>query len=256
MAYIFATYSFRGKSVLHALLTIPFVMPTVVVASAFLALVGQGGMLNQALQRWFGFATAPLQLEHSLALILAAHVFLMSVLSSVPLAGFEDAKSPSSGICRGPGRTPLVHLCDGDTAAAAAQPSCCKPASLSVLFYQLRAILILGGPSFATLEVEIYRQAVYYFNLPVAATLTIAQLVVTFTIMIIYTRMQARTSRQLRTPGREDRQATAHVAAVDDDYCWRSALRWSDCWRPWPHWPGAASRWEGRRHCNTMPHWA
>lgn len=62
-------------------------------------------------------------------------------------------------------------------------------------------ILILGGPTFATLEVEIYRQAVYYFNLPVAATLTVAQLMVTFTIMIIYTRMRARTSRQLRLPG-------------------------------------------------------
>jgi thiamine transport system permease protein len=33
-------------------------------------------------------------------------------------------------------------------------------------------ILILGGPTFATLEVEIYRQAVNYFNLPLAALLS------------------------------------------------------------------------------------
>jgi thiamine transport system permease protein len=202
MAYIFATYSFRGKSVLHALLTIPFVMPTVVVASAFLALVGQGGMLNQALQRWFGFATAPLQLEHSLALILAAHVFFNVSVIIRTVGGFWSTLNP--------------HLAESAAVLGARPWSTFVTVTLPLLLPSLLAasllvflfcftsfgvILILGGPSFATLEVEIYRQAVYYFNLPVAATLTIAQLAVTFSIMIIYTRMQARTSRQLRMPG-------------------------------------------------------
>ena len=202
MAYIFATYSFRGKTVLHALFTIPFVMPTVVVAAAFLALVGQNGMLNQALQRLFGLNTAPLQLEHSLALILAAHVFFNVSVVIRTVGGFWSTLNP--------------HLAESAAMLGARPwrsfmtitlplllPSLLAASLLVFLFCftSFGVILILGGPTYATLEVEIYRQAVNYFNLPVAATLTVAQLIVTFTIMIVYTRMQARTSRQLRLPG-------------------------------------------------------
>src|SRR3972149_4012974 len=39
-AYVFACYAFRGKALIRALTTIPFVLPTVVVAAAFSALIG------------------------------------------------------------------------------------------------------------------------------------------------------------------------------------------------------------------------
>jgi thiamine transport system permease protein len=54
--------------------------------------------------------------------------------------------------------------------------------------------LILGGPRFATLEVEIYRQTVNLFNLPVAATLSIVQIIFTFGLMWLYTQLQAKTT--------------------------------------------------------------
>jgi thiamine transport system permease protein len=59
-------------------------------------------------------------------------------------------------------------------------------------FTSFGVILILGGPHFATLEVEIYRQTVNFFNLPLAAALSIVQIFFTFTLMWIYTRLQAR----------------------------------------------------------------
>ena len=59
-------------------------------------------------------------------------------------------------------------------------------------FTSFGVILILGGPRFATLEVEIYRQAVNLFRLPMAAALALVQMVLTFAIMALYTRMQAR----------------------------------------------------------------
>src|SRR5688500_18757109 len=40
-AYVFARFKFPGKSLLLSLATLPFVRPTVVVAAAFLALIGQ-----------------------------------------------------------------------------------------------------------------------------------------------------------------------------------------------------------------------
>ena len=58
-------------------------------------------------------------------------------------------------------------------------------------------ILILGGPHFATLEVEIYRQAVHLFNLPMAAALSVIQIVFTFALMWVYTALQRRVAVDL-----------------------------------------------------------
>src|SRR3546814_15629370 len=39
-AHVLATYEFRGRRAISALVTVPFVLPTVVVGAAFLALLG------------------------------------------------------------------------------------------------------------------------------------------------------------------------------------------------------------------------
>jgi thiamine transport system permease protein len=39
-AYVMARYTFRGKSLISALTLVPFVMPTVIVAAGFMALIG------------------------------------------------------------------------------------------------------------------------------------------------------------------------------------------------------------------------
>ena len=41
-AYVLARYEFPGRRVVRALVTVPFVLPTVVVGSAFAALLGAG----------------------------------------------------------------------------------------------------------------------------------------------------------------------------------------------------------------------
>ncbi|MCU0490609.1 MAG: hypothetical protein MUD01_03285, partial [Chloroflexaceae bacterium] len=74
-AYAFARYEFPGKGLLRAIASVPFVMPTVVVAAAFAALLGPRGLLNSALQGLFDLRQPPLQLQNTLAIILLAHVF-------------------------------------------------------------------------------------------------------------------------------------------------------------------------------------
>jgi thiamine transport system permease protein len=54
-------------------------------------------------------------------------------------------------------------------------------------FTSFGTVLILGGPRLATLEVEIYRQAVHLFNLPIAAALSLVQIIFTFALMAVYT---------------------------------------------------------------------
>ncbi|MDQ3553773.1 MAG: iron ABC transporter permease, partial [Chloroflexota bacterium] len=75
-AYVFARYRFRGKRLLRAATTIPFVLPTVVVASAFLALLGPRSPLND-LAAALGAPGPVVRLEGSLWAILLAHVFYL-----------------------------------------------------------------------------------------------------------------------------------------------------------------------------------
>src|SRR5207344_338478 len=61
-AYVFARFDFPGRRLISALAIVPFVLPTVVVAAAFLALFGSRGVLG-------------IRIDHSIFAILAAHVF-------------------------------------------------------------------------------------------------------------------------------------------------------------------------------------
>lgn len=65
-AYVFARFEFPGKQLLRAVVTVPFVLPTVVVGTAFLALVGRGGLLDEL---W------GVRLDTTVWAILLAHVF-------------------------------------------------------------------------------------------------------------------------------------------------------------------------------------
>jgi len=59
-------------------------------------------------------------------------------------------------------------------------------------FTSFGVVLILGGYQFATLEVEIYRQAVDLFDLPLAAALAVVQLVGVTVALYAYSRFQER----------------------------------------------------------------
>jgi thiamine transport system permease protein len=52
---------------------------------------------------------------------------------------------------------------------------------------------LLGGARFSTLEVEIYKQAISFFNMPLAAVLSILQMLCTLAFSILYSRLIPRT---------------------------------------------------------------
>ena len=206
LAYCFAHYTFPGKSLLRALTTIPFVMPTVVVAAAFTALVGRQGMLNQGWQWLFAgvqglgllptqWAAPPLDLLGSVWIILLAHAFYNVSVIIRTVGGFWSTLSPrlreaAAVLGASPWgvffRVTLPLLLPSIIAAGLLVFLFC--------FTSFGVVLILGGIGFATLEVEIYRQAVNLFNLPIAAFLSLLQMALTFIVMAFYTRLQARVS--------------------------------------------------------------
>jgi thiamine transport system permease protein len=192
-AYVFSRYIFPGKSLLQALITIPFVLPTVVVAVAFTALLGPQGRLNLALMALLGLDRPPLDLEGSLAAILLAHVFYNVVLV-VRMVGahwanldptlVEAARMLGAGRFRAFRAVTLPLL--GPSLGAAAL------LTFIFCFTSFGVVLLLGGGHYATLEVEIYYRTVYLFDLPLAAALAMAQILLTFGLMSAYSRIQLR----------------------------------------------------------------
>ena len=197
-AYVFARYQFWGKTTLQALTTIPFVLPTVVVANAFTAWLGPDGRLNLILMRLWELEQPPLDLEFTIWMILLAHVFYNYTVVLRLVGGFWANLNPRlEEAARVLGASPREVLWQVTlpllTPAIAA-------AGLLVFIFSFTSfgvILILGGPRFATLEVEIYRQTVNLFNLPVAAVLSLVQIIFTFGLMWVYTRLQAKTALPL-----------------------------------------------------------
>ncbi len=198
-AYIFARYDFRGANVLRALTTIPFLMPTIVVATAFSALLGPRGVLNLTLMQWFQLDTPPIQIMHTLGIIVLAHTFYNFTIVLRIVGGFWanlDPQIENAARVLGANRWQTFwHI-----TLPLIAPSVIA-ASLLVFIFDFTSfgvILILGGPRLATLEVEIYRQTVNLFNLPLAAALSLVQLIATFTLMVAYTHLQARLAQPLR----------------------------------------------------------
>jgi thiamine transport system permease protein len=218
-AFVFARYRFPGKSVLRALTAIPFVMPAMVVAAAFSALLGPRGWLNIQLMAWFGLSRAPIQAQQTIWLILLAHAFYNTTVVVRLVGGFWanlDPRLSEAARVLGGGRLRVFR----EITLPLLLPAVGASALLVFLFCftSFGVILILGGPHFATLEVEIYRQAVTLFRLPEAAALCLVQMLLTFAIMAIYTRAQAQAAVPLNLRPAESTAAppttAPHIAGV------------------------------------------
>lgn len=175
-AVVFTRYTFPLKRVLMSLATLPFVLPTVVVALAFDALLDTDG----------------------LPAIFLAHVFYNFAVALRMISGFWANQSPrveeSARVLGAHGwrmwwtvRLPLLR------------PALIASAALVFIFTftSFGVILLLGGLRYATLEVEIYWQAVSIFDLNTAAALSLVQLLFMFAMMSVYTRLQRQTQVEL-----------------------------------------------------------
>jgi thiamine transport system permease protein len=198
-AYVFGRYQFRGQSLLRALTTIPFLMPTIVVAPAFVALLGTRGVLNLALMSAFHLDAPPLKLVETIWIIFIAHVLYNYTIVLRLVGGFWSNLDPQfEDAARVLGASPRRVFWNVTLPLLA--PALLAAALLVFIFdfTSFGIILLLGGARLATLEVEIYRQTANLFNLPLAAALSILQISFAFIFMLIYTRVQARLAVPLK----------------------------------------------------------
>jgi thiamine transport system permease protein len=194
-AYLLARYEFRGKSLILALTGISFVLPTLVVAAAFNAILGPRGWANLALMDLFGLTQPPIQFVNTFLAILTAHVFYNTTIVLRLVGDYWshlDPRMSQAAKVLGAGRwQTLRHV-----TLPLLMPAITTAALLIFIFdfTSFGVILVLGGPRFATLEVEIYNQTIGLFNLPLAAALAVIQLVFTLGLTIYYTRLSANLS--------------------------------------------------------------
>ncbi len=192
-AFLFARFNFRGKSLLRTLTAIPFMLPTVVVAAGFNAWLGPRGWFNLALQNLLGLDSPPITFVGTLGAILAAHVFYNATIIIRIVGNTLSRLDPRlDQAARSLGASPrrlFWHV-----TLPMLRPSLLAASLLVFLFdfTSFGVILLLGGPQFATLEVEIYYQALTFFNLPLAAWLSLIQLLCTLAFSIIYSRLVIR----------------------------------------------------------------
>ena len=190
-AYLFARYQFRGKSFLRALTAVPFMLPTVVVAAGFSALLGPRGLIPTL------FPLFSFPFIGTLTAILIAHVFYNTTIIVRVVGNALSSLDPKLEAAARSLGADSFHVW-WNVILPILRPSILASSLLVFLFdfTSFGVVLLLGGPQFATLEVEIYLRVVRLPDLPLAALLSIIQLICTLTISLIYTRVVAHTSIQ------------------------------------------------------------
>ena len=206
-AYVLGRYRFRGRNLVGALVVVPFVLPTVVVALAFLAILPDG-------------------IERGWVPILIAHAFF-NVAVVVRIVGTYwanlDPRVSEAAATLGAGPSARLR----EITAPLLAPALAAAAAIVFLFSftSFGIVLILGGPRYATIEAEIYNQAVRLFDLRAAAVLSIVQLACVVATVWVAMRLE----RRLAAPGplRAERDTLRPVRTLRERVDRRCQSRWA-----------------------------
>ncbi|HUV10931.1 MAG TPA: iron ABC transporter permease [Acidimicrobiia bacterium] len=170
-AYVLSRLEFPGRTLIRALVTVPFVLPTVVVGSAFLGL----------------------GVEPSVGAILLAHVFFnyaVVVRTVGALWSNLDPHQEDAARVLGASRARAFVA----VTLPALRPAILAATAITFLFTftSFGVILVLGPPTRATIETEIYRQTAQLLDLRTAAALSVTQLLVIAALLLVIARLTGR----------------------------------------------------------------
>jgi thiamine transport system permease protein len=166
-------YQFFGRRIFFALVTVPFVLPTVAVGAAFIAVL-------------------PKALHHSTLAIILAHIFFnISIVVRTVGPRWNSIDDQLIDSARTLGATPFqtwrhVIMPLGKNAIFSA-----TALTFFMCFSSYGIITILGGPGLATLDIEIYRRAVQLGDLSGATVLAIAQMLLIAVAFFLWSRSRS-----------------------------------------------------------------
>ena len=178
-----ARLRFRGQRLVRALATVPFVLPTVVVAAAFEGLFDRFGLSGGG----------AVNLRHTVWAILMAHVFFnyAVVLRTVGAHWAAlDARVEDQARVLGASRPQVFR----QVVLPRLAPSIAAASAIVFLFSftSFGVVLVLGGPARATIETEIYRYAVVRLDLATAAALAVVQLGAVVALVVVSNALERR----------------------------------------------------------------
>ena len=178
-----ARLRFRGQRLVRALATVPFVLPTVVVAAAFEGLFDRFGLSGGG----------AVNLRHTVWAILMAHVFFnyAVVLRTVGAHWAAlDARVEDQARVLGASRPEVFR----QVVLPRLAPSIAAASAIVFLFSftSFGVVLVLGGPARATIETEIYRYAIVRLDLSTAAALAVVQLAAVVVLVVVSNALERR----------------------------------------------------------------
>ena len=179
-AYVFARYNFRGRELLIGLLTALFVLPTVVMGAAFLALL-------------------PTFVDRTVWAVIGAHVvFNLAVVVRVVGTMWEHLPTDmeAAAATLGANRWRVFT----EISFPLIRPAVAAAAAIVFLFTftSFGVIRVLGAAGTRTIEVEIWRRTTQLGEISEAAVLAILQLGILAIVIFWSTTAQRRHSRALR----------------------------------------------------------
>jgi len=178
-AWVIARFDFAGRRLLLSLLTAVFVLPTVVMGAAFLALL-------------------PDSLDRTVWAVIGAHiVFNLAVVVRTVGTVWEHLPADMEDAAATLGASPLVVF--REITLPLIRPAVTAAAAIIFLFTftSFGVIRVLGAPGTRTIEVEVWRRATQLGQVDQAAVLALLQLVVLGLLAVWSARSARRHSRAL-----------------------------------------------------------
>lgn len=187
LAYLLYRRSFPGRTLVRGLVTVPFVLPAVVVGVAFRTLFAPSGTL--------GF----LGLEETLAGIVVALVFFNVSVVVRTVGGLWERLDPRTEQAAASLGASPARVFRTVTLPSLA-PAIASAASVVFLFCATAfgVVLVLGGVRYGTIETEIWTRTTQFLDLRAASVLSILQLVVISAALAVSARARRRREAALR----------------------------------------------------------
>ncbi len=188
-AFLVTRLDFRGKSVIRALILVPFVLPPIVVVVGFLTMFGNGGILDHVAMVLFGSSQSVVDLASGPIGIILAHTFynipLIILLVSASLVRLNPEIEESAEILGVSTIKKFRHII-----LPHIKRSLLASSILVFLFcfMSFPIVLALGESRIMTMEVEIYH-AFRQLDFATASALALLQLMVTLLLAYIYLRL-------------------------------------------------------------------
>jgi thiamine transport system permease protein len=206
-AYVLYRCSFPGRTLARGFVTMPFVLPTVVVGVAFRALFATSGPLGG------------LGLDGTFWAVLAALVFFNYSVVVRTVGGLWekiDPRAAQAARTLGASRTrafltvTLPQLAPAITSAAAIVFLFCATA--------FGTVMVLGGQGYGTIETEIWMQTVQFLDLRAAAVLSILQLAVIAVSLWVTSRARAGREQALDLAPAQARTERLNLSSLRRDW--------------------------------------